>query len=123
MQKRATKDSALIYILERLIAKDKELTSDSLLTELKDIVIQRDEIIKDRFHKLIEESKALDIEAALKMEDFFKEVSDILAKELNLAPQELLKKFLERGSSTVIRKGLAILLLPLPTFVSVPLEP
>lgn len=109
-EKRATQDSALIYVLEKLVARDKELTSDSLLTELKDIVIQRDEVIEDRFHRLIEESKVLDIETPLKIEDFFKEVSDILGKELNLAPQELLKKFLEREreSSTVIRKGLAI---------------
>lgn len=109
-QKRATQDSALIYVLEKLVARDKELTSDSLLTELKDIVIQRDEVIEDRFHRLIEESKVLDIEAPLKMEDFFKEVSDILAKELNLESQELFRKFIEREkeSSTVIRKGLAI---------------
>ncbi len=109
-QKRAAQDSALIYVLERLVARDRELTSDNLLTELKDIVVQRDEIIKDRFHKLIEESKVLDIEGPLKMEDFFKKVSDILGEELNLAPQDLLRKFLEREreSSTVIRKGVAI---------------
>ncbi len=110
VQKRVTQDSALIYVLERLVAKDKELTSDNLLTELKDIVIQRDEIVEDRFHKLIEESKVLDIEVPFKMEDFFKEVSDVLGKELDLAPEELFKKFVEREkeSSTVIRKGLAI---------------
>jgi mannitol/fructose-specific phosphotransferase system IIA component (Ntr-type) len=100
----------LIYVLERLVSKDKELTSDNLLTELKDIVIQRDEIIADRFHKLIEESEVLDIEAPLKMEDFFKEVSDILSKDLNLRSEELFKKFIEREkeSSTVIKDGLAI---------------
>ncbi|RII00785.1 amino acid permease [candidate division NPL-UPA2 bacterium Unc8] len=109
-QKRASQDSALIYVLERLVARDKELTSDNLLTELKDIVIERDEVIRDKFHKLIEESKVLDIEEPLKMEDFFKEVSDILGKDLNLEPRELLKKFMKREeeSSTVIRKGLAI---------------
>ncbi|HID94455.1 MAG TPA: amino acid permease [Candidatus Latescibacteria bacterium] len=109
-QKRATQDSALIYVLERLIAKDKELVSDNLLTELKDIVVQRDEVIKDKFHELIEESKVLDIEMPLKMEDFFKEVSDILSTELNLASQELFRKFVarEKESTTVIRKGLAI---------------
>ncbi len=110
VQKRASQQSALIYVLERLVAKDKELTSDNLLTELKDIVVQRDEIIEDRFHKLIEESKILDIGEPIKMKDFFKEVSLILGEELNLPPQELSEKFLEREkeSSTLIRKGLAI---------------
>ena len=109
-QKRASQDSALIYVLERLVSKDKELTSDNLLTELKDIVIQRDEIIADRFHKLIEESEVLDIETPLTMEDFFKEVSDVLSKDLNLRSGELFKKFIEREkeSSTVIKDGLAI---------------
>ena len=109
-QKRAAQDSALIYVLEKLVAKDRELTSDNLLTELKDIVIQRDELIKDKFHKLIEKAKVLDIEGAVKVEDFFKDVSGILGEELNLEPQLLFKKFIEREkvSSTVIKKGLAI---------------
>jgi len=109
-QKRAAQDSALIYVLEKLIAKDRELTSDNLLTELKDIVIQRDELIKDKFHKLIESSRVLDIEGAVKAEDFFKDVSGILGEELNLEPQLLFKKFIEREKefSTVIKKGLAI---------------
>lgn len=109
-QKRASQDSALIYVLERLVARDPELTSDNLLTELKDIVIQRDELTKDRFHKLIEEAQVLDIEGTLRMEDFFRDISDILSKELDLESQELFGKFVEREkeSSTVIRKGLAI---------------
>lgn len=109
-QKRVSQDSALIYVLERLTVKDKELASDNLLTELKDIVIQRDEVIEDKFHKLIEKSKILDIDSPLKTEDFFRNVSDILADKLNLKSEELFKKFVEREkeSSTVMRKGLAI---------------
>jgi len=109
-QKRAAQDSALIYVLEKLVAKDRELISDNLLTELKDIVIQRDELVKDKFHKLIEQARILDIEKALEVEAFFKHISDILGKELNLEPQDLFKKFMqrEREASTVIKKGLAI---------------
>ncbi|MCK4574818.1 amino acid permease, partial [candidate division WOR-3 bacterium] len=109
-QKRTRQDSALIYVLERLVSKDKELTSDNLLTELRDIVITRDELTKDRFHKLIEESMVFDIEEVLEMKDFFRDISNFLAKELNSKPQGLFKKFIEREkeSSTVIRKGMAI---------------
>lgn len=109
-QREATQDSALIYMLENLVAKDKELTSDNLLTELKDIVIQRDKLTEDRFHKMVEDSRVLDIETPLKMEDFFRDVSDILGKDLGLPPQDLFRKFIEREkeSSTVLRKGLAI---------------
>jgi amino acid transporter/mannitol/fructose-specific phosphotransferase system IIA component (Ntr-type) len=109
-QKRVARESALIYALERLVARDKELASDSLLTELKDIVIQRDKITPDRFHRLIEESEVLDIKSPLTMEDFFKEVSNILTEELNLNARELARKFIEREklTTTVMREGLAI---------------
>ena len=109
-QKRAAQDSALIYVLERLTVKDKELASENLLTELKDIVIQREGIIEQKFYKLVEESMVLDIEAPLKLEDFFKQVSDGLGKNLNLKSEDLFSKFIEREkeSSTVIAKGLAI---------------
>ena len=109
-RERASQDSALIYVLERLVAKDKELASDNLLVELKDIVIQRDKVTEDRFHKLIEESIVLDIDGPLRMKDFFIEISNILGKELNLKPQELYKKFADREkeSSTLLRKGLSI---------------
>ena len=109
-QKRATQDSALIYALEKLVAKDKGLASEGLLTELKDIVIQRDGVIEDKFHKLIEESHVLDIDTPLKAEDLFREISTILGQELKLDPQKLFVKFFEREkeASTVLRKGLAI---------------
>jgi amino acid transporter len=110
VQKRAVQDSALIHVLERLVAKDRVLASENLLTELKDIVVQRDELIKDKFHTLIEESKVLDIEAPLKVDDFFQKASECLSKELNLEAKVLFQKLIERekDSSTVIRKGLAI---------------
>jgi len=109
-QKRAAQNTALIYVLERLVAKDKELASDSLLTELKEIVIQREGILGDKFQRLIEEGRVLDIDSPLKMEDFFKEVSVILSRDLNVNSEELFKKFVKREteSSTVIGKGLAI---------------
>ena len=109
-QKKASRDSALIYVLENLVARDRELTSESLLTELKNIVIHRDKIAVDRFHKLIEECEILDVDEPLKMEDLFERVSVILSSELNVSSKELLEKFIEREklTSTVVRDGLAI---------------
>ncbi|MDP6685855.1 MAG: amino acid permease, partial [Candidatus Omnitrophota bacterium] len=109
-RKEASQDSALIYALEHFLAKDKQLTSDNLLTELKDIVISRDRVVEDKFHMMIEQSQVLDIEEPLKMEDLFRRISSILGAELNLEPKDLFEKFLEREkeSSTVLRKGLSI---------------
>ncbi len=109
-EKRVNKDSALIYLLERFIARDKELTSDNLLVELKDVVMQRDDVAKDKFHMLIEKSTVLDIDEPINAEDFFKRVSEQLEEETGLTAEGLIKQFMEREkeSSTVIRKSLAI---------------
>ena len=109
-KKRSSRDSALIYALEKLVAKDKELTSDNLLTELKDIVIQRDKVTEDKFHKMIQEGRVFDIEQPLKWEDFFKDMSKVLAEETGQAAEKIFKKLTERekDSSTLLRKGLAI---------------
>jgi len=110
VQNKVNRDSALVYLLEKLVAKDKELTSDNILVELKNIVLERDEMTKDKFHRLIEEAEVLDMEGPHDMEYFFKEASSILGKKLNIDSQYLLKELIERekNSSTVISKGLAI---------------
>jgi len=109
-QKKAEQDSALIYVLEKLVARDKVLASDSLLTELKDIVIQRDKLVEDRFHRLVEESTVLDIDNPMIFEDFIKQVTTMLSDELDIEQQILFSKFMEREkqTSTVVREKLAI---------------
>ena len=109
-RKRATQDSALIYVLERLVSRDKELISDNLLTELRDIVIKRDDLAQDAFHRLIEKAVILDIEETKDMEGFFRDVSVLLAEELGSKPENIYSRFVarEKESSTVLRKGMAI---------------
>ena len=109
-QKRAAQHSALIYVMEKLVAKDKELSTDSLLTELRDIVIKRDDFAEDRFHKLVMASKVVDIEEPVTMETLFKQVSEVLSIDLGVKSEELYDKLYEREmqTSTVVRDGLAI---------------
>ncbi len=110
VRKRVKKDSALIYALERLIAKDKALISDNILNELKDIVIARDDVVRDKFHDLIEECEVLDIDAPMARDDFFNDASAILGEKLNMNPDDLRDMLIarENEASTVMRKGLAI---------------
>ncbi len=109
-KKHTSRDSALIYLLERLVAQDKGLVSDNLLTELKDIVIKRDDIIEDKIHKVIDNSIVLDINDPLLMESFFAFVSHKLSVQLNINENILNDKFLERekASSTLLAPRLAI---------------
>jgi len=98
----------LIHVIERIL--DKELTSGALSKELKQVIRERDNIVEDRFDKLIEKSTVLDLEGFVSQDELFKQVSDALSQELGVDSGKLRKMFIsrEKGSSTVIRKGLAI---------------
>jgi len=105
---RVKREFALIHVVERVTAK--ELTSNFLETELKEILRERDEIVEDRFDKLINACALLDMEKKMRVEDFFREISDHLSRDTGVAPDTIfaLLQKREKESSTVIRPGLAI---------------
>ena len=105
---RATRKSALIYLVERIAAK--EIDGDSLATELRDILKERDTIIEDRFDRLVKDCEILDIKRQLSSGEFFGIVSGILAQKLGMDRDELSGLFntREHETTTVIRPGLAI---------------
>ncbi|MCK5269935.1 MAG: PTS sugar transporter subunit IIA [Sedimentisphaerales bacterium] len=87
-----------------------KLTSCPSETELKDTVHQRDEILKDRFDHLIETCPVLDIEEAIKVEDFFQRVAVVVADALKMSVDAVFDLLLEREqeSSTALNAYLAI---------------
>ena len=119
VQKKVTRDSALLYVLETLLAKDKEIRSDDLALELRNIVVDRDKIkekelyknvLQQKFFEAIEQSEVMDIQELLTAEDFFKNVSELLSRKVDIEYDKLFAKFVEREKtfSAVIRKGIAI---------------
>jgi len=102
------REYALIHVIERIV--HRKLTSDILPKELKEILRERDSIIEDRFDYLIKECIILDLENSLNLEEFFTQVSALLAQDIDIDPEELTQAFIqrERESSTVIAPGLAI---------------
>lgn len=108
-RKRTKMQYALLHIIERV--SDKELTKGrSLESELKEIVRERDDIIKDRFDRTIEKSAILDIDRKMEVYGFFKMVAKEMSDRLKIKPEALLKLLLKREqeSSTAIRGDLAI---------------
>jgi APA family basic amino acid/polyamine antiporter len=105
---RVNKDFALLHLVERIMPK--ELVDVSLETELKEIIFERDEVIKDRFDNIIEEGMVLDIQGSMTMHDFFKLASEKMSKKLNIDNSVFLELLLERErqSSTVLSPGMAI---------------
>jgi APA family basic amino acid/polyamine antiporter len=105
---RSEREYALLHLIERITAK--ELTTHSLETELKEIITERDDIIKDRFDRIIERSVILDIDKSVPVEEFFRLVAEAMAEHLKEEQETLLKLLLdrERENSTVLSPDLAI---------------
>ncbi len=108
VSKRVGRASAIMHIVERVTAR--ELKTVTLENELRDILIERDDIIEDRFDRLIRQCPILDIKGGRSAEDVFREVSAILAKRLETDEYVLFEKFLHREAQggTVVQPGFAI---------------
>jgi len=102
------KKSALIHVVERVIGR--QIKTNTLNRELKNVLLERDSIMEDRFDRLVKKSLILDIEKELSAHDFFKDISQRFAEILKRDAGELYGQFIEREkiSATVIKKGLAI---------------
>lgn len=105
---RSGREFALLHIIERITAK--ELTTHSLETELKEIIRERDDIVKDRFDGVIEDAIVLDIESRLKASDLFRLVAERMAPRLNMDAERFFDLLVRReeDSSTVLTPTLAI---------------
>ncbi len=105
---RTNRQSALIHIVERVTAK--ELAGHTLEDELKEILMERDNIIEDRFDRLIKECAIIDVKGTPGMEEFFKLAAQTLSPKLKIDEEKLRKLLIERekGSTTAIHPGLAI---------------
>jgi len=100
--------SAVMHIVERVT--DKQLQTVTLENELRDILLERDEITADRFDHLISQCEILDIKGRKTAEKVFRKASAILAQKLDTDEFVLFEKFLHREAegSTVIQPGMAI---------------
>jgi APA family basic amino acid/polyamine antiporter len=105
---RANREYALLHLVERITAK--ELTTYSLESELREIIRERDDIVKDKFDHIIEQAQILDIGERITADELFKLAAKTLAERLNVEEPYLFHKLIQREkeSSTVLMPGLAI---------------
>ena len=108
VSKQVRRASAAMHIVTRVT--DKQLESVTLEDELRDILLERDQIIEDRFDQLVKKCEILDIKGRRKAEKVFRRAARILADRLGSDEFVLYEKFLHRETegSTVIQPGLAI---------------
>ncbi len=102
------KDSALIHIVKRIAAK--EIQTDTLSEELKVILMERDNIVIDRFDKIIAEAKIFDLKGKKERHELFTLLADEISKKFTESPEKIrdLLETREKESTTVVHPGLAI---------------
>jgi len=102
------REYALLHLIERV--SQRRYTDHILETELKHIIHERDNILKDNFDLIIEECIVQDIDSKITKEDFFEIVADNLAEPLQMSDYNLKMMLMgrENESSTVLSPFLAI---------------
>jgi APA family basic amino acid/polyamine antiporter len=105
---RNRRESALLHVVERIT--NRELRSDTLSEELKEILIERDEIVEDRFDRIIKSAEIIDFSESVDKEGLFQVLAEVFARKFNAEPTEIHKLLADRESesTTVIHPGLAI---------------
>jgi len=108
VSRRVSRASAVMHVVERVT--DRQLKTVTLENELRDILIERDDIIEDRFDKLIRQCEVVDLKGRRSAEDVFRRLSRILEKRLDISEYVLFEKFLYREAEggTVVQPGFAI---------------
>ena len=102
------REYALLHLIERV--SDRKLTDHHLETELKDIVHERDQVLKDRFDHLIEKCTVIDIDEGITLAEFFRKASEAMSPSLELPESQIYNMLMDREmeSSTVLNDFLAI---------------
>ena len=107
-KRRNRRESDLISVVEK--ATSREIRSDSLTRELKEILIERDEIVEDRFDHIIKNAEIIDVQESIDFRKLFDIISGVFAQRFDMPASKIHELLLKREqeSTTVIHEGLAI---------------
>lgn len=99
---------AFLHLIERVM--NKKLTSYNLEGELKSILYERDDITKDKFDRLIEKAKVIDISGKKNMDELFTLIAENLESTLQVNKKDILRKLHDREmqASTALTPFVAI---------------
>ncbi|MFH2047529.1 MAG: PTS sugar transporter subunit IIA [Pseudomonadota bacterium] len=102
------REYALLHLIETVTPK--ELSSNFLEAEVKEIIREETVISKDRFDRFIEKCKVIDMPHTIDIDELFKLMAKEMAGELDIKVDLLFNLMSEREkeSSTAISPGIAI---------------
>ncbi len=110
---RIKREYALLHVIERVTGIKQ--TDRLLEEELREILIERDEVTDKRFHKLICKCPVLDMEDGRTAVELAGRVADLLYKPLNLRRDRLHKYIIqsEKLPEIIIQSGIACMSIPI----------
>lgn len=102
------RESALLYLLKRLT--ENRLGDQVIEEELREILIDRDNIEQDSFDQLIKGAEIIDIEGNLTFEELLNKVGGKISSEIDMDEKDVIKSFIDRQelSNTAVSDFLAI---------------
>jgi amino acid transporter/mannitol/fructose-specific phosphotransferase system IIA component (Ntr-type) len=101
------REYALLHVVERVTGIK---STDHLLDEeLREIVIERDDITEKRFKRLLDKCPVIDLKTSLSAKEFSKIIANSLAKRLKISRKELFNLLMKREKEpeTIIHSGVA----------------
>lgn len=108
--KRTKRKSAFIHMVENLTDPEIKGEKKELENELLDILIERDDIVEDRFDKIIRQAEVLDLDSTMDRYELFRIVSKSVSKRWKIDAKQIEEKFniREEEASTLIYPGVAV---------------
>ncbi len=107
-RKRASGEYAFLHLISRIT--NRQLESHDLESELREVIHQRDEVVEDKFDKLIAEAKVFDFKGSMSKNDFFKQIATEIAPRIAMNKNDVERLLNEReeDSSTALAPEVAI---------------
>jgi len=110
VRNRVKRKSALVHMISRIAGTELLPEDAHLEKELLQILMEKSEIIEDRFDSLIRSAPVLDMVESCTRDEMFYQVSTIIAERWQLDPEKIRKKLQirEKETSTLIYPGVAV---------------
>ena len=102
------RESALLHLLKRIT--DEKLTDNLLEDELREVIVNRDNIEQDNFDDLIKTAKIIDLEGSQTFETLLEKAAKTIPAGIDMNEEEIIARFLHRQeqSNTAVSDFLAI---------------
>jgi mannitol/fructose-specific phosphotransferase system IIA component (Ntr-type) len=103
------REYAFLHVVERIMG---EKTTDHLLDEeLREILIERDNITEARFEMKLSNAMVLDLDYFVPPDEFAHKVAEPISKRLNVEEDEVFSWLIhrEKDSNIIVRKGFALI--------------